>query len=108
MIIRKITPLKMKAVIATDSISLRSRKMLLTFECPQDILINRSRPVHEATGGHAVRGNYCIHHALGNFADNHTIFHANIDLKWRIYDFSNNFLSFMDIQPNIILEILAP
>ena len=35
--------MKMKAVIATDSISLRSRKMLLTFECPQDILINRSR-----------------------------------------------------------------
>ena len=54
-------PYKMKAVITTDSISLRSRKMLLTFECPQDILINRSRPVHEATGGHAVRGNYCIH-----------------------------------------------
>ena len=48
----------MKAVIATDSISLRFRKMLLTFECPQDILINRSRPVHEATGGHAVRDNY--------------------------------------------------
>ena len=96
MIIRKITPLKMKAVIATDSISFLG-EVLLTFECPQDILINRSRPVHEATGGHAVRGNYCIHHALGNFADNHTIFHANIDLKWRIYDFSNNFLSFMDI-----------
>ena len=38
----------MKAVIATDSISLRSRKMLFTFECPPDILINRSRPVHEA------------------------------------------------------------
>ena len=107
MIIRKITPLKMKAVIATDSISFLG-EVLFTFECPQDILINRSRPVHEATGGHAVRGNYCIHHALGNFADNHTIFHANIDLKWRIYDFSNNFLSFMDIQPNIILEIFAP
>ena len=61
-IIRKITPMKMKAVIATDSISLRSRKMLLTFECPQDILINRSRPVHEATGGHAVCGNYCMHY----------------------------------------------
>ena len=28
-------------------------------------------PVHEATGGHAVRGNYCIHyHVWGNFADN--------------------------------------
>ena len=67
------------AVIATDSISLRSRKMLLTFECPQDILINRSRPVilinrsrpvHEATGGHAVRGNYCFHLHRGNFAEN--------------------------------------
>ena len=55
----------MKAVIATDSISLRSRKMLFTFECPPDILINRSRPVHEATGGHAVRGNYCIHNHMG-------------------------------------------
>ena len=54
----------MKAVIATDSISLRSRKMLLTFECPQDILINRSRPVHEATGGHAVRGNHSIHNHI--------------------------------------------
>ena len=64
----------MKAVIATDSISFRSRKMLLTFECPQDILINRSRPVHEATGGHAVRGNYCIHnHIWDKFADNHNI-----------------------------------
>ena len=41
----------MKAVIATDSISLGARKMLLTFECPPDILINRSPPVHEATGG---------------------------------------------------------
>ena len=54
----------MKAVIATDSISLLS-EVLFTFECPPDILINRSRPVHEATGGHAVRGNYCnycIHH----------------------------------------------
>ena len=50
----------MYAVIATDSISLLS-EMLFTFECPPDILINRSRPVHEATGGHAVRGNYCIH-----------------------------------------------
>ena len=60
MIIRKITPAKMKAVIATDSISLLG-EVLFTFECPQDILINRSRPVHEATGGHAVRGNYCIH-----------------------------------------------
>ena len=57
--------MKIKAVIAADSISLRSRKMLLTFECPQDILINRSRPVHEATGGHAVRDNYCIHNHLG-------------------------------------------
>ena len=85
--------MKMKAVIATDSISLRSRKMLLTFECPQDILINRSRrkmlltfecpqdilinrsrPVHEATGGHAVRGNHSIHnHVWGDFADNHNI-----------------------------------
>ena len=48
--------MKMKAVIATDSISLRSRKMLLTFECPQDILINRSR-----------------NHVWGDFADNHNI-----------------------------------
>ena len=53
--------MKMKVVITTDSISLGARKMLLTFECPPDILINRSRPVHEATGGHAVRGNYCMH-----------------------------------------------
>ncbi len=91
MIIRKITPLKMKAVIATDSISLlplRGRHLPFT------------RPRAATLSG--------IHHALGNFADNHTIFHANIDLKWRIYDFSNNFLSFMDIQPNIILEIFAP
>ena len=28
-------------------------------------------PVHEATGGHAVRGNYCFHLNRGNFADNH-------------------------------------
>ena len=54
----------MKAVIATDSISLLS-EVLFTFECPPDILINRSRPVHEATGGHAVRGNYCIHNHIG-------------------------------------------
>ena len=67
--------MKMKAVIATDSISLRSRKMLLTFECPQDILINRSRPVHEATGGHAVRGNHSIHnHVWGDFADNQSLY----------------------------------
>ena len=59
------TPMKMKAVIATDSISLWACKMLLTFECPPDILINRSRPVHEATGGHAVRGNCCTHNHLG-------------------------------------------
>ena len=51
----------MYAVIATDSISLLSEML---FECPPDILINRSRPVHEATGGHAVRGNYCIHYHL--------------------------------------------
>ena len=57
----------MKAVIATDSISLRSRKMLLTFECPQDILINRSRPVHEATLSVAITA--CTIY-LGNFADN--------------------------------------
>ena len=54
----------MKAVITTDSISLLG-KVLFTFECPPDILINRSRPVHEATGGHAVRGNYCIHNHVG-------------------------------------------
>ena len=58
------------AVIATDSISLFG-EVLFTFECPPDILINRSRPVHEATGGHAVRGNYCIHLHRGNFANNH-------------------------------------
>ena len=63
-IIRKITPMKMKAVIATDSISLLS-EVLFTFECPPDILINRSRPVHEATGGHAVCGNYCMHYLFG-------------------------------------------
>ena len=61
----------MNAVIATDSISLLS-EVLFTFEYPPDILINRSRPVHEATGGHAVRSNYCIHyHIWCNFADNH-------------------------------------
>ena len=41
----------MKAVIATD----------------QYIPPTASRqapPVHEATGGHAVRGNYCIHNHL--------------------------------------------
>ncbi len=60
----------MYAVIATDSISLFG-EVLFTFECPPDIFINRSRPVHEATGGHAVRGNYCIHyHVWANFADN--------------------------------------
>ena len=64
----------MYAVIVTDSIALRSRKMLFTFECPQDILINRSRPVHETTGGHAVRGYYCFHLHWGNFADNHLKF----------------------------------
>ena len=83
----------MKAVIATDSISLRSRKMLLTFECPQDILINRSRrsrPVHEATGGHAVRGNYCIHnHIWDNFADNSNIFAMPVEF------FSGNHADFL-------------
>ena len=54
----------MKALIATDSISLLG-KVLFTFEYPPDILINRSRPVHEATGGHAVGGNYCIHNHSG-------------------------------------------
>ncbi len=55
--------------IGADGKSLKSRKMLLTFECPPDILINRSRPVHEATGGHAVRA-YCrILSYGGNFAE---------------------------------------
>ena len=36
--------------------SLPPLRGLLTFGCPPDILINRSLPpVHEATGGHAVR-----------------------------------------------------
>ena len=36
--------------------SLPPLRGLLIFECPVDILINRSLPpVHEATGGHAVR-----------------------------------------------------
>ena len=69
----------MKAVIATDSISLRSRKMLLTFECPQDILINRSR-----------RGNYCIHnHIWDNFADNSNIFAMPVEF------FSGNHADFL-------------
>ena len=67
----------MKAVITTDSISLRSRKMLFTFECPPDILINRSRPVHEANPFTRPRAatlsvaitSYTI--IWGNFADNH-------------------------------------
>ena len=67
-----------------------SRKMLLTFECPQDILINRSRPVHEATGGHAVRGNYCIHnHIWDNFADNSNIFAMPVEF------FSGNHADFL-------------
>ena len=63
----------MKAVIATDSISLRSRKMLLTFECPQDILINRSRH----------------NHIWDNFADNSNIFAMPVEF------FSGNHADFL-------------
>ena len=45
-------------------------RRLFTFECPPDILINRSRPpVHEATGGHAVRTIYGLQYFRGINAD---------------------------------------
>ena len=43
-------------VIPTERSERRDLQVLLAFECPQNILMNRSRsPVHEAMGGHAVR-----------------------------------------------------
>ena len=59
--------MKMKAVIATDSISLlplRGRHHPFTRPLPPTAS-RQAPPVHEATGGHAVRGNYSIHNHLG-------------------------------------------
>ena len=62
----------MKAVITTDSISLlplRGRHLDESSNYHgQYIPPTASRqapPVHEATGGHAVRGNYCRHNHSG-------------------------------------------
>ena len=71
--------MKMKAVIATDSKSLLPlRGRHHPFTRPRAATL--SPPVHEATGGHAVRGNYCTHN------------HIWVILRIIITEFKNKFV----------------
>ena len=64
-IIRKITPMKMKAVIATDSISLRSRKMLFTWGVILRIIIKNFRQLLEMPFTEAVAQKGSFFHSIG-------------------------------------------
>ena len=80
MIIRKITPMKGQYIPPTAS--------------------RQAPPVHEATGGHAVRGNYCIHNHVGVILRIIAKIIKIMDYKW--YEEMNCAVTVCDNDGNII------